>query len=71
MHERMIIVLVLKGRYNTATVYTDKIEPEAEAQIIELLNQDFIQAYTFMNIHELYLRSGWQHDLHLPNVQIA
>jgi RNA-splicing ligase RtcB len=39
----MIIVLVLKGRYNTATVYTDKIEPEAEAQIIELLNQDFIQ----------------------------
>ena len=36
-------MLVLKGRYNTATVYTDKIEPEAEAQIIELLNQDFIQ----------------------------
>jgi tRNA-splicing ligase RtcB len=36
-------MLILKGKYNTAVVYTDKIEPEAEAQIIELLNQDFIQ----------------------------
>jgi len=35
-------MLILKGKYNEAKVYTDKIEAEAKAQIIELLNQDFI-----------------------------
>lgn len=33
----------LKGKYNTAKVYADHIEKGAKEQIIELLNQDFIQ----------------------------
>lgn len=32
-------MITLTGRYNTAKVFTDKIEPEAENQIISLLNQ--------------------------------
>ena len=35
-------MIILKGKYNEATVYTDNLEAEAKAQIIELLNQDFI-----------------------------
>ena len=31
----------LKGKYNTAKVYCDKLEPEVVSQIIELCNQDF------------------------------
>jgi len=34
-------MLVLKGKYSTARVYTDNLEPEAAAQVIELCNQDF------------------------------
>ena len=31
----------LKGKYSTAKVYCDKLEPEVVSQIIELCNQDF------------------------------
>lgn len=34
-------VIELKGRYNTAKVYTDKLEPEVISQVIELCNQEF------------------------------
>lgn len=33
----------LKGKYNIAKIYADTIETGAQEQIIELLNQDFIQ----------------------------
>lgn len=33
-------MLELRGRYNTAKVFTDNIEQEAISQIVELLNQD-------------------------------
>ena len=36
-------MITLQGKYNTAKVFTDKIEPEAVAQIINLLNQQFVE----------------------------
>jgi len=36
-------MLELKGKYNTAKVFTDNIEQEAIAQIIELCNQEFVK----------------------------
>ncbi len=35
-------MIELKGQYNTAKVFCNAIEPEAEAQIIQLLNQAFV-----------------------------
>jgi len=34
-------MIELKGKYNTARVYTDKLEPEVISQVIELCNQEF------------------------------
>ncbi|URZ17563.1 hypothetical protein CLFE_036160 [Clostridium felsineum DSM 794] len=34
-------MIEVKGKYNTARVYTSKLEPEVVAQIVELCNQDF------------------------------
>lgn len=34
-------VIELKGKYNSAKVYTDKLEPEVISQVIELCNQEF------------------------------
>jgi len=34
-------MIELKGKYNTAKVFTDNIDPETVSQIITLLNQDF------------------------------
>lgn len=36
-------MIKLKGKYNTAKVFTDYIEDEAVSQIIQLLNQDFLE----------------------------
>lgn len=36
-------MIELKGKYNTAKVYTDNVEQEAVAQIIELCNQEFVE----------------------------
>lgn len=36
-------MIVVKGKYNTAKVFTDNLESEALAQIEELCNQDFVQ----------------------------
>jgi RNA-splicing ligase RtcB len=35
-------VIELKGKYNTAQVFTDNVESEAISQIIELCNQEFV-----------------------------
>ncbi len=32
----------LQGKYNTARIFTDNVEPEAMAQILNLLNQEFV-----------------------------
>lgn len=34
-------MIEVKGKYNTARVYTDKLEPEVISQVIELCNQEF------------------------------
>jgi RNA-splicing ligase RtcB len=39
-------MLELRGKYNTAKVFTDKVEPAAVSQIINLLNQSFIAGAT-------------------------
>lgn len=36
-------MLELKGKYNTAKVFTDNIDNETISQVIELLNQDYIK----------------------------
>lgn len=36
-------MIELQGKYNVAKVYTDNIEPQAMAQIIELCNQEFVR----------------------------
>ena len=35
-------MIELQGKYNTAKVFTDNVEPEAVSQIINLLNQEFV-----------------------------
>lgn len=34
-------LIELKGKYNSAKVYTDKLEPEVISQVVELCNQEF------------------------------
>lgn len=36
-------MMEIKGKYNTAKVFTDYIEDEAISQLIQLLNQDFLE----------------------------
>ena len=36
-------MLELKGKYNTAKVFTDNVDNETISQVIELLNQDYIK----------------------------
>ena len=36
-------MIELKGKYNTAKVFTDKLENKAQTQIIELCDQEFVQ----------------------------
>lgn len=36
-------MIEVKGKYNTAKVYTDILEPEVISQLVELCNQDFCQ----------------------------
>lgn len=36
-------MIELKGKYNTAKVFTDNVESTAQAQIIELCNQEFVK----------------------------
>jgi RNA-splicing ligase RtcB len=35
-------MIELHGKYNTAKVFTDNVEPEAVSQIVNLLNQEFV-----------------------------
>ena len=36
-------MIKIEGKYNTAKVFTDNIESEARAQIMELCNQEFVK----------------------------
>ena len=37
------VMIEIRGKYNTAKVFTDNVEEYAIAQIIELCNQEFAQ----------------------------
>lgn len=36
-------MIEIKGKYNTAKVFTDNVEEKAFAQIMELCNQEFVK----------------------------
>lgn len=36
-------MLELKGKYNTAKIFTDNVEPKTVGQLINLLNQEFVR----------------------------
>ena len=51
-------MIELQGKYNTAKVFTDRVEPEAIAQIISLLNQRFIQGSQIRIMPDTHAGSG-------------
>ena len=51
-------MLEIKGKYNTAKVYTDLIEPEAVSQIMELLNQEIVKNETFRLMPDCHAGAG-------------
>lgn len=42
LNYREFPLIILKGKYNTAKVFTDNVDNETISQVIELLNQDYI-----------------------------
>ena len=50
--------LTLRGKYNTAQVFTELIEQEAVSQIIELLNQESIQGEQFRLMPDCHAGAG-------------
>lgn len=51
-------MIELKGKYNTAKVFTDNIEQDAIGQIIKLLNQDFVSDSTIRIMPDTHAGSG-------------
>lgn len=51
-------MLEVKGKYNTAKVFTDLIEPEAISQIMELLNQEIVKGETFRLMPDCHAGAG-------------
>lgn len=51
-------MLELKGKYNTAKVFTDVIEDEAIKQIITLLNQPFVEGCNVRIMPDVHAGSG-------------
>jgi tRNA-splicing ligase RtcB (3'-phosphate/5'-hydroxy nucleic acid ligase) len=51
-------MLILEGRYNTAKVFCDRIEPEAAAQIVRLLNQPFIEGSVIRIMPDMHAGAG-------------
>ena len=44
-------MLELRGKYNSAKIFTDNIEETAISQIIELCNQPFVETVYLTNSH--------------------
>lgn len=40
-------MIEVKGKYNTATIYTDNIEEAAYSQVLNLMNQKFAEGSKF------------------------
>ena len=51
-------MIELKGKYNTAKVFTDNVEQEAISQIIMLLNQEFAKDSVIRNMPDTHAGTG-------------
>ncbi len=51
-------MIELKGKYNTAKVFTNTIEPSAVTQIEHLLNQEFISGSTIRIMPDVHAGMG-------------
>ena len=51
-------MIELQGKYNTAKVFADNVEKEAIAQIINLLNQEFVQGSTIRIMPDTHAGAG-------------
>ena len=51
-------MILLRGRYNTAKVFTDKLEPLARAQIERLLDQPFVSASQIRIMPDVHAGAG-------------
>jgi RNA-splicing ligase RtcB/predicted DNA-binding transcriptional regulator YafY len=51
-------MIEVKGKYNTARVYTDKLEPEVISQVIELCNQEFAKGCSIAIMPDTHAGKG-------------
>ena len=51
-------MIEVKGKYNTATIYTDNIEQAAYAQVLNLMNQKFAEGSTFAIMPDCHAGAG-------------
>ena len=51
-------MIEIKGKFNSAKIFTDNVEQEAIAQIIALCNQPFTQGQTIRMMPDIHAGSG-------------
>lgn len=51
-------MIEIKGRYNTAKVFTDKLEEKAAGQILQLCNQEFVKESTIRIMPDTHAGAG-------------
>ena len=51
-------MIELKGKYNTAKVYTDVVDQSAISQVIELLNQEFTAGRRIRMMPDIHAGAG-------------
>jgi RNA-splicing ligase RtcB len=51
-------MIEIKGKYNTASIYTDSIEDEAYKQVLNLMNQKFAEGSTFAIMPDCHAGAG-------------
>lgn len=57
-HGKVIFMIILNGKYNSAEVFTDVIDQSAIAQIIELCNQPFSQGARIRIMPDVHAGAG-------------
>ncbi len=51
-------MIEVSGKYNTAKIFTDIVEPSAIAQVIELCNQEFASGETIRLMPDIHTGAG-------------
>ena len=54
----VILMMELKGKYNTAKVFTDVVAQSAISQVIELLNQEFTAGSRIRMMPDIHAGAG-------------